>query len=138
MNKLFLSLAVIAILAGCSEPQNVQSSPTGTLPPVETKAPNSPQYKPAFVGQTRVAGVKTKTPLDVQVLATSLVKPWAVISMPDGRLLITEKGGTFRIATTSGTLTQPITGAPKVDDAGQGGLLDVALDPDFTTNRVIY
>lgn len=138
MNKLFSSLALIAILAGCTEPQNVQSSPTGTLPPVETKAPNSPQYKPAFAGQTRVAGVKTKTPLDLQVLATSLVKPWAVISMPDGRLLITEKGGTFRIATTSGTLSQPITGAPKVDDAGQGGLLDVALDPDFTTNRVIY
>lgn len=138
MNKIFLSFGVMAIVASCSAPQKVQSPATGTLPPVETAAPNSPQYKPAFEGQTRVAGIKTQTPLDIQIISTGLAKPWAVVPMPDGRLLITEKGGTFRIATTSGALSAAITGAPKVDDAGQGGLLDVALDPDFNTNRIIY
>ncbi len=138
MNKLFASLGLAAILFSCSEPQHSQSSASGTLPPVETQSPNSPQYKPAFAGQTRVAGVRTTTPILVQVLSTALSKPWAVIALPDGRLLITEKGGTFRIASTAGVVSAPITGAPKVDARGQGGLLDVALDPNFTTNRTIY
>lgn len=138
MHKLFLSLGAILLFATCSEPQQAQSTKGGALPPVETKDPNSPQYRPAFVGQTRVAGVKTQTPLNIQILSNDLKKPWAVISLPDGRLLITEKGGTFRIATTAGALSAPITGAPKVDDRGQGGLLDVALDPDFSNSRIIY
>ena len=138
MNKFFISFAVAVILAGCTEVQQVVSAIPGTLPPVETKEPNSPQYKPAFQGQTRIGGVKTITPYNVTVISTDLTKPWAVTSLPDGRLLITEKGGTFRIATTAGVLSAAITGAPKVDDKGQGGLLDVALDPDFTSNRIIY
>ena len=138
MNKLLLSLGVIALLTSCAEPQNTQSPTGDSLPPVETKSPNSPQYKPAFAGQTRITGVKTETPINVQVISNDLKKPWAVISLPDGRLLITEKGGTFRTATTTGTLSAPITGAPKVDDRGQGGMLDVALDPDFSSNRIIY
>jgi len=138
MHKLFLSLGAILLFATCSEPQQAQSTKGGALPSVETKDPNSPQYRPAFVGQTRVAGVKTQTPLNIQILSNDLKKPWAVISLPDGRLLITEKGGTFRIATTVGALSAPITGAPKVDDRGQGGLLDVALDPDFSNSRIIY
>ena len=136
MNKLFLTLATSFILAACSQPPMVQTS--GVLPPVETAAPNSPQYKPAFSGQTRIAGIKTKTPLEIKIISDKLLRPWAVIALPDGRLLITEKAGTFRIATTTGMLSDPITGAPKVDDSGQGGLLDVALDPDFITNRIIY
>lgn len=138
MNKFFISFAIAVILAGCAEVQQVVSAIPGTLPPVETKEPNSPQYKPAFQGQTRIGGVKTITPYNVTVISTGLTRPWAVTSLPDGRLLITEKGGTFRIATTAGVLSAAITGAPKVDDKGQGGLLDVALDPDFTSNRIIY
>jgi len=53
-------------------------------------------------------------------------------------LLITEKGGTMRIATTSGTLSAPLTGIPKVNDGGQGGLLGVTTDPAFSTNRMVY
>lgn len=139
MNKIFLFLGIISLFTGCAEVQNVVSAIPGTLPPVETQPPNSPQYKPAFEGQTRIAGIKTLTPYEAKVISKGLERPWAVIALPDGRLLITQKAaGTFVIATTSGQLSQPITGAPKVDDAGQGGLLDVALDPDFTTNRMIY
>ena len=138
MQKLISALVFIGLFANCQN--NKQSTKTvgATLPPVETKAPNSPQYKPAFIGQTRVAAVKTFTPLDIKIISDILVKPWAVISLPDGRLLITEKSGTFRIASASGNLSAPITGAPSVDDKGQGGLLDVALDPDFVNNRIIY
>ncbi len=57
--------------------------------------------------------------------------------MPDGQLLVTERQGNLRLVTTAGAVTT-ISGTPNVASAGQGGLLDVALDPDFTTNRAVY
>lgn len=110
---------------------------TSVLPPVETEAPNV-DYKPAFEGQTRINGVKTKTPYDVQVIAQGLSNPWAVASLPDGRLIITEKAGKLRIATTAGVVGDAITGFPAVDNRGQGGLLDVVAAPDFSTSRMLY
>jgi Glucose/sorbosone dehydrogenases len=107
------------------------------LPPVETQKPNT-DYKPAFEGQTRIAGVKTTTPYEVTVIADNLTAPWAVTLLPDGRLAITEKAGTLRIATTDGQVSEPISGFSEVDDRKQGGLLDVAPAPDFTTSRIIY
>ena len=109
----------------------------GSLPPVENRRPNT-GYSPAFAGQTRVAGVKTKTEYRVEVLSSDLDSPWAVTSLPDGRLVITEKGGTLRIATVSGELSGKLGGFPAVDDRSQGGLLDVAPSPDFTTSRLLY
>jgi glucose/arabinose dehydrogenase len=108
-----------------------------TLKPVETKAPNS-SYKAAFDGQTRIAGVKTTTPYQGIVINSDLNRPWGITVMPDGRLLITEKDGAMRIATTDGKLSAPITGIPEVNSAGQGGLLGVRIDPDFTSNRMVY
>lgn len=110
---------------------------TSRLPPVEKKKPNS-NYKPAFTGQTRISGVKTETPYKTEKLATGLGHPWAVVPMPDGRMLITEKSGYMQIHNANGTLVKKITGFPAVDYNGQGGLLDVALDPDFTKNKMIY
>ncbi len=107
------------------------------LPPVETKDPNS-TYKPAFEGQTRIAGMKTSTELDIKVISEGLVNPWCIAVLPDGRLLITEKGGTLRIATTSGELSTPLLGLPDVSSEGQGGLLGITLDPDFGSNRMVY
>jgi aldose sugar dehydrogenase len=66
------------------------------------------------------------------------VKPWGIAVLPDGRLLITEKEGTLRIVTTSGNMSAGITGVPKVNPRGQGGLLGLTLDPAFSTNRMIY
>jgi glucose/arabinose dehydrogenase len=104
---------------------------------VETKAPNS-DYKPAFAGQTRIGGVKTKTPYEFKVLSTLLENPWGITQLPDGRFLITEKKGDLRIATTSGVLSAPITGLPAVNSDGQGGLLGIRVDPDFSKNRMVY
>jgi len=70
--------------------------------------------------------------------ATGLVHPWALAFMPDGRLLVTERPGRLRIVDTTGTLSAPITGVPTVHARGQGGLLDVALDPDFAGTSMIY
>ncbi len=123
--------------SGADSQTSTSAADTTKLAPVETKAPNT-TYKPAFEGQTRIAGVKTTTPFEGKVLSEGLERPWGITSLPDGRLLITEKGGTMRIATTDGTLSDAITGLPKVNDAGQGGLLGVTIDPDFANNRMIY
>ncbi len=118
--------------------QSATAAADSTVAPVETKEPNSPAYQPAFAGQTRIAGVKTTVSYAGKVLTEELKSPWGLTSMPDGRLLITEKAGTMRIATPSGELSAPITGIPKVSSDGQGGLLGVRLDPDFAQNRMVY
>jgi glucose/arabinose dehydrogenase len=132
------------VLASCSSP-SIEHTGNGTdstgvdsvYAPVETKAPNS-DYKPAFAGQTRIAGVKTKTPYEGTILSSELDAPWGITTLPDGRLLITEKKGDLRIATVSGQLSAPITGIPAVNSAGQGGLLGIRVDPDFSSNRMVY
>jgi glucose/arabinose dehydrogenase len=134
------SLAVAITACGSSGADNQQiATPADTtrLAPVETNAPNS-DFKPAFEGQTRIGGVKTTTPYEGKVLSEGLNRPWGITSLPDGRLLITEKSGTMRIAAADGTLSDAITGLPAVDDRGQGGLLGLTIDPDFTNNRIVY
>lgn len=108
-----------------------------TAASVETEKPNT-DYVPAFAGQTRIAAVKSQTPYEGKILTNDLKKPWGIVSLPDGRLLITEKEGTMRMATSSGTLSDAITGIPKVNSDGQGGLLGLTVDPDFSTNRMVY
>ena len=138
ITALFLS-AFVLLSASCEASKtNEEEQRTEVLPPVETERPNSPDFKPAFEGQTRVAGVKTTTPYEAIVIADGLVKPWAVTTLPDGRLAITEKRGAMRIATTTGNVSSPITGFPEVDDRNQGGLLDVAPAPDFDNSRMLY
>jgi len=107
------------------------------LPPVETKT-GFANYKPAFAGQTRIAGAKTTTAYKVDKIANKLGNPFAIVAMPDGRLMITLKSGTMEIHDKNGALVKKITGLPEVVYAGQGGLLDVAFDPAFNSNKMIY
>lgn len=138
---LLIAGATISLTA-CGQNPTAQTAAvnasTGKLPPVETKEPNSPAYKSAFVGQTRVGGVKTSASYEGKVLSSDLKNPWGITSLPDGRLLITEKAGTMRIATQAGKLSAPITGLPTVNANGQGGLLGVRVDPAFAQNRMVY
>ena len=76
--------------------------------------------------------------IKVETVATGLVHPWGLELLPDGRMLVTERPGRLRIVARDGTLSNPIAGVPQVAARGQGGLLDVALDPAFATNRTIY
>lgn len=149
MKAIFTSIFIVATLISCKN-KNVNSS-TGidnpntsdtlqsqTLPPVETRKANT-DYEPAFEGQTRIAGVKTSTPYGYAVINESLDAPWGILALPDGRLLITENKGNMRIVDPSnGEMGEKITGIPEVDHRGQGGLLGLALDPDFPSNRMIY
>jgi len=140
--KRIIPVSLAFWMLGCnpsnqSSQTQAQTSESEVLPPVETERPNT-NYKPAFEGQTRIAGVKTKTPYQVDKLTSSLKSPWAIIPLPDGRLLITEKAGVMQIYDQTGLKIKTIEGFPKVDDRGQGGLLDVALDPEFESNQMIY
>ncbi|WP_348753847.1 PQQ-dependent sugar dehydrogenase, partial [uncultured Aquincola sp.] len=62
-------------------------------------------------------------------VARGLQNPWALAFLPDGRMLVTEKAGRLRIVAADGTVGKPLAGLPKVDAGGQGGLLDVVVDP---------
>jgi aldose sugar dehydrogenase len=106
--------------------------------PIETREPNASNQRPAFKGQTRTCGIKSNVAFDVVVLAKGLEHPWSVEPLPGGDLLVTEKAGRMRIVTAAGKLGQPLTGVPRVDARGQGGLLDVALSPKFDSDRTIY
>jgi glucose/arabinose dehydrogenase len=134
-----LATAVISV-AACKDnvtdgPENPVESDTTTS--VETNPANT-NYRPAFAGQTRITAVKTSTNWSSQVLTESLRSPWGITTLPDGRLLITEKAGTMRIVTSSGEVSEAISGIPTVNAGGQGGLLGVRVDPEFTTNRMVY
>lgn len=76
--------------------------------------------------------------LAVESWVGGLDGPWGAVFLPDGRLLVTEKSGALRLIPAKGQKSPPIAGVPEVVDRGQGGLLDVALDPDFAANRLVY
>src|ERR687894_298235 len=128
---------------------------TSRCSPLETRTANAPEQRPAFPGQTRACGVKSGVAFDVTILAKGLERPWAVEPLPDGDFLVTEKPGRMRIVSAKGVVGQPIGGLlpvgvggvsaasgqgglPPVDARGQGGLLDVALSPDFSRDRTIF
>lgn len=131
-NYQLLTLLAASFLLSCVNETNVSAQN-----PVETGKPSA-DYKPAFVGQTRIKGIKTTTPFTSTVINNKLDRPWAISVMPDGRFFITQKSGSMVILNANGTLAKTITAIPKVEDSGQGGILDVTLAPDFTKSRMVY
>jgi aldose sugar dehydrogenase len=130
------------------------SSQSGCMP-LETRRANAPEQKQTFPGQTRGCAVKSDVSFEVTVLAKGLDRPWAVEPLPNGDLLVTEKTGRLRIVSAKGEVGQPINGLlpvgsggvsavsgqgglPPITARGQGGLLDVALSPDFAKDRTIF
>ncbi len=76
--------------------------------------------------------------LRLVLVAEGLERPWGLAFLPDGRMLVTERPGSLRLVSQEGALSPPLEGVPEVQASGQGGLLDVALDPDFADNGLIY
>lgn len=76
--------------------------------------------------------------VSVEVFADGLEHPWGAALLPDGGMLVTERPGRLRHVSDDGTVGEPIAGVPDVFAQGQGGLLDVALDPEFASNRTVY
>jgi glucose/arabinose dehydrogenase len=79
-----------------------------------------------------------ETKIEVTLVASGLEHPWSLAFLPDGRMLVTERPGRLRYVGRDGKLSEPIAGVPPVYAQGQGGLLDVVLDPAFEKNSTIY
>jgi glucose/arabinose dehydrogenase len=112
----------------------------GTAPgkPAETQMPNARDQKPAFAGQTRAPQPARMAKVTAQVIAKDLPHLWSMEFLPDGRMLVTAKQGAMHIVSAKGEAGPKIDGVPDVLSGGQGGLLDVALSPDFATSGMIF
>ena len=155
-----LTVLLMAVSAACAqntreETKTSASTNSSSCAPLETRTANASEQKPAFPGQTRACAVKSNTAFEVTVLAKGLDRPWAVEPLPNGDFLITEKAGRMRIVSAKGEVGQPIGGLlpvgaggvsessgqgglPPITARGQGGLLDVALSPNFAKDRTIF
>ena len=146
-----VSLLASVLLVGCNpQPESATegvptenamdsaSAQAADCDPLETGPREAPDLEPAFEGQTRACAAPSDVAFEVDVLTTALESPWAVEPLPDGALLVTEKPGRMRLVSAAGEMGPPIAGVPAVDDARQGGLLDVALSPDFASDRTIF
>ncbi|SFX41531.1 Glucose/arabinose dehydrogenase, beta-propeller fold [Paracoccus pantotrophus] len=107
------------------------------LAELNDRPPNASGQSPAFPGQTRAPEIREQIPISRIPLIRGLSDPWGMALLPDGGLLITERTGTLRLY-RDGQLSQPIQGMPEVDARGQGGLLDVAVAPDFARTRQVW
>jgi aldose sugar dehydrogenase len=149
-------IALLFISTGIIDAQKpAATDPAKECRPVSLGVANAPEQKPAFAGQTRACASETKAAIEVTVIASGLERPWAVEPLPDGRFLVTEKAGRMRIIGADGKVGVPIEGLlpvgqggvtaqsgqgglPPITARGQGGLLDVELDPNFKKNRTIF
>ena len=120
-------LAALAIVASASGTMAAENADATFVPP-----------KPAFPEQTKAPAVKTPSEFNMETLATGLNHPWAVAFLPDGKLLVTEREGFMRTIRPDGVISAPIEGLPGIKVVSAEGLHDVALDPDFAHNRLIY
>lgn len=142
-----ISALAAFVIFGCGTPMEsraqgenaADASPSrpAQCKPLETR-PRETRYEPAFPGQTRICSVDSKVNFSTTVITRSLDHPWAVEPLPDGDLLVSEKPGRLRTVSQDGKIGPPIEGVLPVDARGQGGLLDVALSPDFANDRTIY
>ncbi len=121
----------LACLASLTAPALAEPWPDG--------APNRPDITPAFAGQTEAPAQVTDPAPELSAVATGLDTPWGLAVLPgEAGYLVTERGGTLRHVARDGTVSAPLAGVPEVVAFRQGGLLDVALAPDFAATRVLY
>lgn len=89
--------------------------------------------------QVDAESLKTeKATLELSEVSQGLNHPWSLAFLPDGQLLVTERAGHLRLVSKEGQVSAPISGVPVVQAKGQGGLLGVTLDPNFSSNQFIY
>ena len=92
---------------------------------------------PSTAGAERTEATTAGT-LRIDTIATGLEHPWSVALLPDGGFLVTERPGRLRRIDAQGRVSPPLAGVPAVFAEGQGGLLDVVLDPGFADNRRLW
>ena len=112
-------LAASLALSGCA--QRTESGSPAPAPPTASSSPPE------------------STGVRIETIATGLDHPWAVALLPEGGFLVTERPGRLRRISADGTLSAaPLGGVPAVFAKGQGGLLDVVLDPGYAANKRVW
>ncbi|MDB5682999.1 MAG: putative glucose/sorbosone dehydrogenase [Sphingomonas bacterium] len=124
MRPVMLLLSTAAILAACG-------SPAPDAAAVAQGAPGAAQA-PITGAQPFAPAPFTVTPV------AQFASPWAMTFLPDGRMLVTEKEGALRLVSADGKSSSVVAGTLPVDSAGQGGMMDVVLHPQFARNRIVY
>ena len=158
--RVLLAAASLAALAACSAAESGASGGAAASGGGSVAAQGvnygqaNTQYPPAFAGQTRAPAARQTHAWTAQPVVTGLGRPWSMEQLPDGRWLVAEKAGRLRVVTAAGELLPPVLGglpstagqgakaserglAP-VTAQGQGGLLDLALAPDFARSGRIF
>ena len=142
MRHFAIILAATTMLSGGQALAQSGGSPASgdaaTRPPVATGAPHGADQSPAFEGQTRAPQPATDVAVRTEIVADDLPKLWSMEFLADGRMLVAAKDGAMHIVGTDGTVGEALAGVPDVDARGQGGLLDIALAPDFADSRTIF
>jgi glucose/arabinose dehydrogenase len=147
MNRLILLLsgtmlsATLAVVPASAQEGTAPATGAGSAQPgtpVETSPPNAPDQQPAFEAQNRAPQPPEMPEITTEVVADGLPHLWAMEFLPDGRMLVTAKAGAMHIISEEGEAGPEIEGVPDVLSEGQGGLLDVALGPDFETSGMIF
>lgn len=128
----YVVIAAALVFAACSSESAGQSGAA-----VQQGAPNT-DFQPASAQQTRAPEARSNVEINAEEIVRGLNDPWAIVFLPDGRMLVTERPGRLRIVTREGAISAPIAGVPEVDSRNQGGLLDVLPAPDFAQSRTIY
>lgn len=136
MTLRLLSLScMLACGTACSLPADVAARADAPIAAANTPAAGMPA--PPMSDPTPPGVVANEAaPFTPRALNT-FDEPWAMTFLPDGRALVTQKGGTLKLATIGGASID-VSGVPTVSYAGQGGLGDVVLHPQFATNRYVY
>jgi glucose/arabinose dehydrogenase len=94
---------------------------------------------PAHASDSTTVAQTEQYRVRIRSVASGLAHPWSLAFLPDGRMLVTERAGRLRMIDANGRLDPaPVSGLPRVDAQGQGGLLDVVPHPQFAVNRLIY
>lgn len=127
------TLTTVALLAALGAALSTMPA----LAQMNQTPPNAANQRPASPDQTRAPEIGDGVTMTPQTIISGLENPWGLALLPDGRWLITEKPGRMRLFDGS-ALSKPLTGLPKVDARGQGGLLDVAVADDFAQSRRIW
>lgn len=111
----------------------------GTNESAETE-PKVTEFEPAFPEQTRAPAVETETELNEEVVVEGLGVSWGMEEFEPNRILVTQRDEAELLIVTleDGTVSDPIEGTPEVNNSGQGGLLDVAVAPDFDESRLVF
>ena len=104
----------------------------------ESQPPNAPNQQPQSSDQTRAPAPADPAEVKQETVATGLPQLWALEFLPDNRMLVTAKSGAMLIISEDGKAGPELNGVPEVDARGQGGLLDVALAPDFASSNKIF